>query len=106
MSDDIQERWIEVNDNDLSNPNLTYSGNWFVDSYDQPLEPSRRAIGGLSSGTAHGTNTTGGLAFTFIGALCFAAPEVRVDLTPTFRLKEGKLISGVSQALHHLPRQL
>jgi len=75
MADNIEERWIEVNDNDLSNPNLTYSGDWFVDSYEKPLDPPRRAVGGLTDGTAHGTNTVGGLSLEFMGALSIIAQK-------------------------------
>lgn len=44
---------------------VSYSGSWFIDTYARP-GPSQ-FVGGATGGTAHGTDTAGGLAFSFEG---------------------------------------
>jgi len=44
---------------------VQYSGNWFLDTYERP--GPFQFVGMTAKRTAHGTNTTGGFAFSFEG---------------------------------------
>jgi len=44
---------------------VSYSGDWFLDTYAKP--GPFQFLGSATGGTAHGTNTAGGFAFSFEG---------------------------------------
>jgi len=69
MTDSTSPRWIQVDDNDTSGE-IVYSGDWFLDSYERPAP--YQAPGTLNRGTAHGTNTAGGLSFKYTGMQFYA----------------------------------
>ena len=50
---------------DDSDKDVSYSGDWFVDTYTTP--GPFPFVGIATAGTAHGTVTDGGFAFTFEG---------------------------------------
>ena len=59
---------------------VQYSGNWFLDTYERP--GPFQFVGMTAKRTAHGTNTTGGFAFSFEGksSAFFTAAALVVDL--------------------------
>ena len=64
MADLSRQRAIFIDDNFND---VQYSGDWFLDTYDRP--GPFQFVGMTAKRTAHGTNTTGGFAFSFEGKL-------------------------------------